>query len=221
VNAEEDDMNETFRGITLRPVLEEDMPFLFRLFADPTRSHLWMQARRVHDERGFHHAWAAWTSDMIAAKFIVESAGRPVGLVFDYQRTLEDGFTKVTALLDEEHVGRGAGAVATGLLIDWLFRTLPFRKVYLETYGYNRLVVRILRKLGLAEEGVMKGSRFWNGSWWDFHVFAVYRDGWSEVRCRILSEPHTKVQTDFVRPGVRSPEARAFEPQASVNGCPV
>jgi RimJ/RimL family protein N-acetyltransferase len=211
-------MNETFRGIALRPVVEDDMPLLFRIFADPRRSHLWMQARRVHDERGFYHAWAAWTSDMIAAKFIVESAGQPVGLVFDYQRTLEDGFTKVTALLEEERVGRGAGVVATVLLIDWLFRTLPFRKVYLETYGYNRGVVRMLRKVGLAEEGVMKGSRYWNGSWWDVHIFAVYPDGWPEIRGRVLGGQREEVQTSPVRPEVHPPEARAFEPQVSVNG---
>src|SRR5262245_65102678 len=116
----------TFRGISLRRVVDEDLPFLFRLFADPCRSHLWMRGRRVYDESGFYQAWAAWTADMIAAKFLVESGGRPVGLVFDYDRALEDGLTKVTALLEEGSTGHGGGVIATALFVAWLFQNLPF-----------------------------------------------------------------------------------------------
>ncbi|MBI3466373.1 MAG: GNAT family N-acetyltransferase [Planctomycetes bacterium] len=181
-------MTLSFRGITLRQVLEDDMPFLFRLFADPERSHLWMQARRVSDEREFHQAWISWTGSSMGAKFIVESDGRPIGLVFEYDRTLEDGHAKVTALLKEESVGRGGGVIATALLVDWLFQSLPLRKIYHQVYGYNTSVLRALRKLGLAEEGVLKGDRFWNGSYWDLHIFAGYREAWPKDRERILPD---------------------------------
>lgn len=181
-------VSRSFREITLRQVVEDDMPFLFRLFADPARSHLWMQDRRVYDERGFHEAWISWTSGSIGAKFIVESGGRPIGLVYEYDRALEDGHTKVTALLQEESVGHGAGVIATALLWDWLFQSLPLRKVYMQAYGYNVRVLGILRKLGLAEEGVLKGDRFWDGAYWNLHIFALYREAWPEVRDRILRE---------------------------------
>src|SRR5262249_43920667 len=120
-------MHPTFRGISLRQVVEADLPFLFRLFADPGRCHLWMCGRRVYDEAGFQQAWSVWSAEVMAAKFIVESAGRPVGLAFDHERTLEDGWTQVTALLEEESTGHGAGVIATALLVDWLFRGLPLR----------------------------------------------------------------------------------------------
>src|SRR5215831_10769267 len=84
----------TFRDITLRQLVEDDMPFLFRLFADPERSRLWMRSRKVFDEREFHQTWAAWTAGTIGAKFVVERGGRPIGLVFEYDRSVEDGFTK-------------------------------------------------------------------------------------------------------------------------------
>src|SRR5262245_24195518 len=106
-------MLDTFRGISLRPVTEDDLPFLFRLVTDPGRCHLWMQARRVYDERGFREAWAQWTAGMIGAKFIVERGGESAGLVMDYDHFPEHGFTKVGAMLREEDVGRGYGVVAT------------------------------------------------------------------------------------------------------------
>ncbi len=174
------------RNITLRQVTEDDLPFLFRLFVDPCRSHLWMCGRTVHDERSFHEAWIGWSTGMMGAKFLVEAAGLRIGLVFDYDRTIMDGFTKVTALLDEESVGFGGGVVATGLLVDWLFEHVPLRKVYMEVYGYNRSVVRILRKAGLVEEGALREARFWNGSYWDVHILSVSREGWPDIRRKIL-----------------------------------
>jgi RimJ/RimL family protein N-acetyltransferase len=183
------------RDVALRQITEDDMPFLFRLFADPRRCHLWMRSRQVHDERGFHQAWVAWTSDSIAAKFLVEAAGRPVGLVFDYDRTLEDGYTKLTALLQEENAGHGSGVIAAALLTDLLFQTLPFRKIYHEVYAYNAQVLRMHRKIGLVEEAVLRETRFWNGVYWDAHLFALSREAWPAIRDRLLRPPPAARET--------------------------
>lgn len=182
-------MLSTYRGVTLRQVVEDDLPFLFRLFADPCRCHLWMRTRRVFDEREFHTAWISWSTDMMAAKFIVESAGRAVGLTFDYDRTTEDGYTKITSLLQEQDVGQGVGVIATALLTDWLFEALPLRKIYLDVYGYNSAVVAMHRKAGLAEEGVLRGIRFFKGQYWDVHMFALSREAWPAIRRRLLGAP--------------------------------
>ena len=183
-------MQLTSRGITLRQVTEADLGFLFELFVDPCRSHLWMCGRAVHDERSFHEAWIGWSTGLRGAKFLVESANGPIGLVFDYERAVIDGFTKVTALLREENIGQGGGAIATGLLVDWLFQQLPLRKVYMEVYGYNRSVLRMLRRAGLVEEGVLQGARFWNEEYWDVHILAVERQAWLEIRQRFLRTPN-------------------------------
>ena len=212
-------MNAAFRGIALRQVTEDDMPFLFRLFADPERCHLWMCGRRVYDERGFHQAWSGCTTDLMAAKFIVESGGRPVGLVFDYDRMLEDQYTKVTALLEEESTGHGGGVIATALLVGWLFQSFPFRKIYMDVYDYNRTVVRMLRKLGLAEEGLLKGNRFWNGTWWDLHMFALYREAWPKVRDRLLRFPHARRPGPLAGPTYPETEVNPTNLRARANGC--
>lgn len=179
-------MPATSRGLRLRPVTEDDMPFLFRLFADPDRCHLWMRCRDVFDEREFYHAWAAWTAERIAAKFLIEREGERLGLVYEYRRTVEDGHTKVATLLDEACVGAGYGAIATALLVEWLFRSQPFRKVYMEVYEYNPEVAAMLRKAGFETEAVLKEDRFRDGRYWDLHVLAVYRENWPDVRGRIL-----------------------------------
>jgi RimJ/RimL family protein N-acetyltransferase len=192
-------MQSTSRGVSLRPIIDDDLPFLFRLFADPGRCHLWMHCRRVYDEAGFRQAWSAWAAETMAGKFIIELAGRPVGLVFDHDRTLEDGCTQVTALLDVARTGHGVGIVGAALLVDWLFQTVPLRKVYMKVYAFNAAVVRILRKVGFAEEGVLKEERYWDGRYWDMHIFALHRADWPEVRDRLLRPA--------VRPARRRPAA--------------
>jgi RimJ/RimL family protein N-acetyltransferase len=210
-------MDRSFRSISLRQVVEADLPFLFRLFTDPDRCHLWMHGRRVYDEAGFQHAWSAWAEETMAAKFLVERAGRPVGLVFDHERTPEDGHTQVTALLEEGSTGHGGGVLAAALLVDWLFRTQPLRKIYLKVYGYNPAVVGMLRKLGAAEEGVLRQDRYFNGAYWDLHVFAVYRDGWPALCARLLRrQPQGEAAPRSSHPGQ---EEAAASLRGRRNGC--
>src|SRR5262249_8604216 len=133
------------------------------------------------------------------------------GLVFDHDRLLEDGCTQVTALLDEDHTGHGGGVVAAALLVDWLFRGLPLRKVYMKVYAYNGAVVRMLRKLGLEEEVLLREARYWDGGYWDLHTFALYRSAWPDVRDRILGPP----QARQMYPGK---EVKATPPHGRRNG---
>jgi diamine N-acetyltransferase len=175
------------RGISIRQVVADDLPFVFRLYTDPARNHLWTQCRRVFDEFTFREAWTTWMNNVFAARFLVESGQQPVGLVVAYEHFPEHGYAKIGAMLGAECVGHGGGVVATALLTDYLFATLPLRKVYLESYGFNPAVVRMLRKLGLPEEGCLKESYYWDGAYWDLHIFAVYRDAWPGLRVRVLS----------------------------------
>jgi diamine N-acetyltransferase len=191
----EDAMPLSYRGISLRPVTEADLPFLFRLYTDPGRCHLWMSSPRVYDENEFRAAWASWVGGLMGAKFIVESGQRPVGWVMSTDHSLEHGTAKVGTILQEENVGHGAGVIATVLLMDYLFRTLPLRKIYVEVFGYNPRVVGMWRKVGLAEEGILKGDRFRDGSYWDLHVFAIHRPAWPELRPRVLRPGRRDVPT--------------------------
>jgi RimJ/RimL family protein N-acetyltransferase len=188
-------MNLSYRDVSLRPVTEADLPFLFRLYTDPSRCHLWMSSRRVYDEREFRETWTAWVNGLMAAKFIVESGQRPVGWVMSYDHNLEHGFAKVGTIVQEENVGHGVGPVATALLMEYLFRNLPLRKIYHEVYAFNPVVVRIWRKLGLVEEGILKVDRYWDGGYWDLHIFAVYREAWPDIRDRALRPRRLVVQS--------------------------
>jgi len=163
------------RGITLRPVVQTDLPIILSLFGDVDRAHLWGH-RRVCDETQLFETWRYWSQERMGDKFMVLSQGRPVGLIFDYERSLEDGHTKVAAMLLEDACGRGAGVIATALFCQWLFQNLPVRKLYLDVFEFNKPVIRMLEKLGVRKEMQRGEHRYWNGRYWDQYGFAFYRD---------------------------------------------
>jgi diamine N-acetyltransferase len=137
----------------------------------------------------------------MGTKFIVESGEQPIGWVLTTDDNVEHGVTRAHTALQEDNVGHGVGVVATALLVEHLFRHLPFRKIYFEVPGYNANVVRIWRKIGLAEEGVLKGDRYWDGSYWDLHIFALYREAWPDIRARVLRPERSNLGTPCHDPG--------------------
>jgi RimJ/RimL family protein N-acetyltransferase len=201
-------MANSFREIALRPVCEADLPFLFRLLCDPARNHLWMSSRRTLDEQEFLAAWGSWMANQMAARFLVEASGQPAGLVYDEGRCVEDGHTSVTLLLREQDTGRGVGVIAYALFVDWLFGNLPLNKVYFAVFGFNTAVIKMLRKLGLDEEGCFRQHRFWNGTTWAQHFFALYREAWPEQRARLLRVPRSRASPQH-DDGAVGPASRA------------
>lgn len=175
----------SFRGISLRPVIQADLPLLFTLLNDPERFHSWGH-RKTLTEAEFYETWQVWSSQRMGAKFVIQKQGKPIGLVFDYERSLEDGHTKVATVLVENQSNRGSGVIATALFCKWLFQTLRITKICWDVFGFNPAVVEMLRKLGFHEEMRRVNHRFWNGKHWDWYGFAISREEHQQVLQRIL-----------------------------------
>ena len=203
------------RGITLRPVLQNDLPLILGLFGDVDRAHLWGH-RRVCDEAQLFETWRYWSQERMGDKFMVLSQGQPVGLVFDYERALEDGHTKVAAMLVEEQCGRGAGVISTALFAQWLFQNLPLRKLYLDVFEFNKPVIRMMEKLNVRKEMQRSEHRYWNGRHWDQYGFSFFREDLSGLIER-LSRGRAITRTVTRSGSARLPRHRKVVPAALSN----
>lgn len=97
------------------------------------------------------------------------------GLVVAYNANLQDGYVYVAAINDRSF---GVGALeGLLLLIDYLFANWPLRKIYLEAPEFNvpQFESAIRRGL-LKEESRLLEHRFYQGRFWDFITWAIYRD---------------------------------------------
>lgn len=71
------------------------------------------------------------------------------------------------------HHGQGYAAEALAALIDWLFDEVGLHRVFANCDPQNPGVIRLLRRLGLREEGTFVASLWWKDAWADEQWFAL------------------------------------------------
>lgn len=121
--------------------------------------------------------------------FVIVVAGRPIGLVSAYDQDHTNGHCKLAALKFNAN-GAPSAAMARGglLLVDYLFQGWPFRKIYIETTGYNYgQFARRHDRYRLKEEGRLREHVYLSGIYHDLVVLSLYRHDWYEVRSRLLT----------------------------------
>lgn len=113
------------------------------------------------------------------AVFAVETKTRSMalGIVGSSTLDLANGHARMVIAGLEGVVGTGILIEAAHLLVDYLLRTYPLRKLYWEIpeFRMNTVGTSLVGTV-LREEGCYRKYSFYNGRHWDRYVFAYYRD---------------------------------------------
>lgn len=121
--------------------------------------------------------------DRDGTDFVIEADGKVIGICglhnFDETgRTCELGIT----IGDKEYWGRGYGRDAVRVLLDYAFRLLNYRKVYLRVWGNNERGIRAYRACGFVEEGRLRAHVWSAGAYVDLVCMGILRDEWQARR---------------------------------------
>ena len=164
--------------VTLRPVREDDLPWLAGLRDGPAATG--------------PHEWHGWTDPTSESRHWAES-----GLLGDHGGTLivmhgsdrvgsvswrrvQTGPTAINWAigigLAPDFRGRGFGSAAQRLLARYLFAHTQFNRVEATTEITNLAEQRALEKAGFTREGIMRGTTFRQGRWHDQLIYSVLRD---------------------------------------------
>jgi RimJ/RimL family protein N-acetyltransferase len=86
------------------------------------------------------------------------------------------GAWEIGVLIVPEMRGRGVGAAAQRLLVEYLFSTTSAHRIWAGTEIENVGEQRALERCGFTQEGRLRGTHFRDGRWGDSFVYGIIRD---------------------------------------------
>jgi len=124
----------------------------------------WLE--KLH-ERKEHHHFEIWLPE----------ATRPMGLI-SLREELHRSADLGILIGEREHQGKGYGAEAIGLILEYGFATLGLHRVGLSVYENNLRGIRCYEKCGFRREGARREARWWAGRWWTIFEYAILEHEW-------------------------------------------
>ncbi len=95
-----------------------------------------------------------------------------------------------------EHRGKGHGTIAQSQLIDFLFSATQVHRIQSDTAIDNPAEQTALRKIGLVEEGRVRGAEYRSGVYHDHLLFSILRPEWAARRGAAPIEVEVEVEVD-------------------------
>ena len=78
--------------------------------------------------------------------------------------------------LDEAHWNQGFVTEAAKVLLDFGFETLKLKRIFASYFSFNEASGRIMQKIGMEKEGVLRAYTLKNGQYMDHVVYASIRE---------------------------------------------
>jgi RimJ/RimL family protein N-acetyltransferase len=106
--------------------------------------------------------------DSLVFTVIANDGGRPVGNIALQDLDMRNRSAELGLFIgDANNRGKGYGAEATTLLVNFAFKVLGLRNVMLRVFEYNEGAIRVYEKVGFREFGRRTQCQFMDGRFWD------------------------------------------------------
>ena len=131
---------------------------------------------------------AQWDAD--AAKggrdgmaFAIEADGLFIGQCALFNERRIDGTAELGITIgDKAYWSRGYGRETIGLLLEYAFRLVNFRRVWLQVWGNNARGIRCYLACGFVEEGRLRRHVWSQGAYVDLVEMGILREEWLAAR---------------------------------------
>jgi RimJ/RimL family protein N-acetyltransferase len=111
--------------------------------------------------------------------FIEKKDGTKIGTMFHW---LIGNQLEISCVLAPNERGKGYGAEATQLMIDYLFLSKEVTRIQAHTLAENTTSQKVLQKAGFKKEGIIRKSVFSRGEWRDRALYSILREEWKEPK---------------------------------------
>lgn len=168
--------------VGLRPVEEQDLPLLVRWRNDPrTRANFLTPCLL---SLGSQKKWYEGLSkDPTRIQFMIVRLedNKPIGTIglsrIDYRnQSAENG----PLLIDPSERDRGLALDAARTTVRYIFKELNLHRITLQVYAFNTASLRMVMRVGMRQEGVLRKAAFVNGEFQDVILLGLLREEWQD-----------------------------------------
>lgn len=166
-------------GITLRPVVEDDLAMFRRFATEPHLIGLDWGGFRDAQEPARRFAVDGYLG-VDGGRLMVQIESDHVAAGFVGWRSMSVAptapFWEIGIALLPEWRGRGIGCRAQAMLCHYLFQHTPVQRIQAGTQPENLAEQKALEKAGFRLEGVIRAVEFRAGEWCDGWLYSRLRD---------------------------------------------
>lgn len=189
----------------LQPLLPRHAEFVYATMTNLDTAWRW----RFRGDTPSWDTLAAHLWDGVAVQQLVvaKQTQEMAGIVSLYGANYRSGFAYLSAVAHPHYEGTGVVTEGAAGLIDYAFRTLSLRKVYIEALEFNTSQFGALASLA-REEGRLAEHELHDGAYWDFVTYAVRSRDWFDFIdnprgfVHIRRNPDGSSQTNVTLPDV-------------------
>ncbi|MDT9000853.1 GNAT family protein [Paucibacter sp. APW11] len=172
------------RRISLRPVCEDDLPWIIAAGANQSLRGEF-ESMRMQSPQFFRKRFAedGFSSDAAERLVVCDEAGEAIGsashfIAHRYSTAREIGWS----ITDPARRGQGYGSAIARTLIDYLFTNFDIHRICCNTAPDNWASRRIAEKAGMQYEGLLRGVIFIRGKHVDGVVYGITRPDWQALQ---------------------------------------
>ena len=169
--------------LRLRPVKRSDLRAVFNLASDEqvARFVLWQKHENLGDARAFLRALKQ--PDVVT--WAIEQKAEPglIGTIILHSFNLRHRRVELAYNLAREHWGYGIAGEAASRIVAHVFNVWQLNRIEATCMPENHRSIRVLEKLGMQFEGVMRKSHIRSeGDFVDMSLYSLLRSLWEGER---------------------------------------
>ncbi len=172
------------KKVRLRAIEREDLPHYVEWFADPSVSEnlesqipmsLASEERWYEENLKLPAEQQALAVDAKLSRGRWEHIGGTGFHHVDKRNRLAECGLVIGA---KKYWNRGYGTDALLTLLGYGFGTLNFNCIQLCVMSFNERAIHVYEKIGFVREGTRREVHFYNGRYWDMHLYSILRREW-------------------------------------------
>ena len=164
----------------MKPTEPNDYSWLYGLATSPETGVRWRFRGTIPSPEQF--VSLLWRE--VEVQFVLwgRADARRLGLVQLIRYANKDGHAGVSFILDPTAQKSGWAIEGMILFINYVFTTMPIRKLYFESLEFSVNDYSSAIGAFLQDEGTLREHEYFNEKFLDLHISALYRKTWLENR---------------------------------------